>query len=59
MTRTDRIRDAIVDEIEQRRPELDAERGLKRVSFTVIIDCKNGRPYVVDFEKKAGREVAA
>lgn len=58
VSRTDRIKSAIVDEIEQRRGELDAERGLKRVTLTVVIDCKSGRPYVVDFEKKAGRELA-
>jgi hypothetical protein len=59
VSRTDRIKAAIVEELENRRAELDAERGLKRVILTVVMDCKSGRPYVVDFEKKAGRELAA
>lgn len=59
MTRTDRIKAAVLDEIEQRRTELDAERGLMWVTFTVKIDCKSTRPFKVNFAKEAGRELAA
>lgn len=59
MTRTDRIKAAITDELEQRRGELDAERGLKSVTLTIKIDCKSGRPWSVAFAKEAGRELAA
>ena len=58
-SRTDALLAALCAEIERHRPEIDRERGLRRVEFSIQFRGKTAWPYSVVYRLEAGGEPIA
>lgn len=56
-TRTDRIKEAIAQELERRRSQVDGDGDLDMVTVSVRLNQHTGRPIYVRFEPKSQREI--